>query len=97
MSENEKYRLHAFVKGNVQGVGFRYHTLKSAQDNHLTGWVRNRYDGRVEVMAEGEHEDLNSLLMDLRKGPISAEVRDVDYEFDDAKGEFDRFKVLSTA
>ena len=47
MSENEKYQLHAYVKGRVQGVGFRYHTLKSAQDYGLKGWVRNLYDGRV--------------------------------------------------
>lgn len=41
MSENEKYQLHAYVKGRVQGVGFRYHTLKSAQKYGLKGWVRN--------------------------------------------------------
>ena len=97
MSENEKYQLHAYVKGRVQGVGFRYHTLKSAQEYRLKGWVRNLYDGRVEVLAEGEHQDLNLLLADLRKGPISSDVNDVDYEFNDATGKFDRFYVRNTA
>jgi acylphosphatase len=66
-------------------------------DNNLTGWVRNRWDGRVEVLAEGSLEDLNRFLAALRKGPASAEVRDVNYEFSASKGEFERFQVLSNA
>lgn len=97
MSENEKYQLHAYVKGRVQGVGFRYHTLKYAQEYGLKGWVRNLYDGRVEVLAEGEHKDLNLLLADLRKGPVSSDVNDVDYEFTEATSKFDRFYVRNTA
>ena len=97
MSKNENYQLHAYVKGRVQGVGFRYNTLKSAQEYNLKGWVRNLRDGRVEVLAEGQHEDLNLLLADLRKGPVSADVNDVDYEFTEASGKFDRFYVRNTA
>lgn len=93
MAQNEQLRLHAYIKGRVQGVGFRYHTLKSAQKNDLTGWVRNLPDGRVEVVAEGEHQALNNLLIDIRKGPISAEVEDVNYEFSEPKGEFHQFRV----
>lgn len=91
MSENQNYRLHAFIEGRVQGVGFRYFTMTAAQGYGLKGWVRNRYDGRVEVVAEGAHEELNHLLGDLRKGPRSAVVEDIEYSFTDAKGEFDRF------
>ena len=97
MSQNENYQLHAYVKGRVQGVGFRYNTLKSAQEYDLKGWVRNLRDGRVEVLAEGQHEDLNLLLAVLRKGPVSADVNDVDYEFTDASGKFNRFYVRNTA
>jgi acylphosphatase len=96
MSENEQYRLHAYVQGRVQGVGFRYYVRQAAEDNNLNGWVRNLRDGRVEVVAEGTHEDLNQLLMRLRKGPISADVNDVDYEFTDAKGDFKQFRVRFT-
>jgi acylphosphatase len=96
MTENEIYRMHAYVRGRVQGVGFRYHTLQTAQELELTGWVRNLRDGRVEVLAEGAHEDLNRLLVALRKGPISADVQDVDYEFTEAKGEFEGFRVRYT-
>jgi acylphosphatase len=96
MSETKLFRLHAYVKGRVQGVGFRYFVLQSAEGLDLTGWVRNLRDGRVEVMAEGAHEDLNRLLVALRKGPISADVRDVDYEFTEGKGEFEGFRVRYT-
>lgn len=97
MGENQNYRLHAYITGRVQGVGFRYHALQSAKDYQLKGWVRNLHDGRVEVLAEGPHEDLNRLLGDLRKGPISADVTDVDYEFSNARGDFNGFNVRYTA
>ncbi len=102
MSETQTQRLHAYVEGFVQGVGFRYYVLRSAQANNLAGWVRNRHDGRVEVMAEGELNQLNQLLNDLRKGPLSSDVEKVDYEFLDVQSsegqdEFRGFKVLSTA
>jgi acylphosphatase len=96
MCENQNFRLHAYVKGRVQGVGFRYYALIAAQNYHLKGWVRNLFDGRVEVIAEGEHEDLNQLLRDLRKGPTSSIVDKVDYSFTEAQGGFDRFFVRPT-
>jgi acylphosphatase len=97
MSENNQYRLHAYINGNVQGVGFRHFTRQTARDNNLTGWVRNLRDGRVEVMAEGAHCNLNQLLVHLRKGPISADVNNIDYDFDKAQGEFEAFRVRYTA
>lgn len=97
MTEHATYRLHAHVEGFVQGVGFRYFVLRAAQGYRLTGWVRNRYDGRVEVVAEGELSDLNRLLADLRRGPASSQVTGVDYSFSDAQGDFDRFSLLTTA
>lgn len=97
MPELETHRLHAHVEGYVQGVGFRYFVLRAAQGYRLTGWVRNCYDGRVEVVAEGGLADLNRLLADLRRGPASSQVTGVDYSFSDAQGDFDRFSLLSTA
>jgi len=91
MSETSPLRLHAWVSGRVQGVGFRYFVMQNAQTLGLAGWVRNLHDGRVEVVAEGPHEALDRLLAALRKGPMSAEVAEVAYEFGNAKGEFDGF------
>ena len=96
MSETPLLRLHAHVSGRVQGVGFRYFVMQTAMERHLTGWVRNRFDGRVEVMAEGEHEALNGFLIQLRRGPVSAVVEDVQYNFSNARGDHTRFMVLPT-
>ncbi len=96
MSENKHQRLHAYISGSVQGVGFRYFVLQSVEGLELSGWVHNLYDGRVEVTAEGTQEELNRLLAALRRGPLSAEVTDVDYEFTEAKGEFQGFRVRYT-
>ena len=97
MSENQVNRLHAFIEGRVQGVGFRYFVLRAVEDREISGWVRNRRDGRVEVIAEGEQEDLNRLLNDLRKGPINAEVQGVDYEFTNVRRKFNHFRIRATA
>ena len=96
MTETQEFRLHALITGMVQGVGYRFFVLKSAEELGLAGWVRNRWDGRVEVAAEGPHEALNKLLLKLRRGPIGAQVDDVQYEFSDSKGEFKQFAVLAT-
>lgn len=93
MTENLNHRLHATLSGRVQGVGFRYYVLQLAQEAQITGWVRNLKDGRVEVLAEGTLSALNQLLARLRTGPISAEVTEVDYNYAEATGEFDRFRV----
>ncbi len=96
MTETQDFRLHALITGMVQGVGFRFFVLRSAEELGLAGWVRNRWDGRVEVAAEGPHDALNKLLLKLRRGPMSAQVEDVEYDFSDSKGEFKQFAVLAT-
>ena len=66
-----------FVRGDVQGVGFRAWTQRTAHALSLNGWVRNRYDGRVEIHAEGEESQLDALLDASWHGPRSAHVEDV--------------------
>lgn len=90
-------RLHAFVSGRVQGVGFRWFVIQEAQERNLTGWCRNLYNGKVEVLAEGELEALNDLLQLLWQGPGGSCVSDVEVEWSPAKGEFRRFSVRDYA
>jgi acylphosphatase len=71
-------RLHAFVSGDVQGVGFRYWVREQAQRLGLGGSVRNLRDGRVEVVAEGARADCEALLDAVRAGSGPGSVRDVD-------------------
>jgi acylphosphatase len=96
MNDSQTQRLHAKISGRVQGVGFRFFTYQVAQEHNLTGWVRNLHDGRVEVLAEGPHQGLNTLLRTLRKGPMSAEVADIDYDFSEAQGKHNKFNILGT-
>jgi acylphosphatase len=63
-----------FVRGRVQGVGFRWFVEREAQILKITGWVRNRHDGSVEVLAVGTSEQLAGLRSRLEKGPRAARV-----------------------
>lgn len=90
-------RFHAVVEGRVQGVGFRYFVAEAAGEAGVTGWVRNRWDGSVEVMAEGPPQALAQLSAALRKGPRSAFVSDVHHTWSAATGEFTRFEIRRTA
>lgn len=62
-------RVHVFVSGRVQGVGFRFFTETAARNLGLTGWVRNLSDGRVEAVIEGPSDKVAALLDQMRKGP----------------------------
>lgn len=88
-----KARLEATVQGRVQGVSFRYYTVRRARDLNLTGYVRNKPDGTVEVVAEGRRASLVELLSFLRVGPRSALVTDVDVSWPQAADAFDSFEV----
>jgi acylphosphatase len=86
-------RLHAIVRGIVQGVSFRYYTEKKAKELGLVGWVRNRADESVEVVAEGEEDALNSLKAWLHRGSPDAKVESVEASWDEPSGEFTSFKT----
>jgi acylphosphatase len=96
MTQSNILRLHARVTGRVQGVGFRYYVVTEAVGIGLSGWVRNRWDGSVEVMAEGEKEKLDALEQSLRRGSSSSIVSDVTTEWLEATGEFQGFKARTT-
>ena len=86
-------RLRAVVRGRVQGVGFRYCTLRRAVALQVHGWVANRGDGSVEVVAEGGRAALDTLLDFLHRGPPAADVHEVELRWEIAVGEFDGFSV----
>ncbi len=67
-----------FVRGRVQGVGYRYFVEQVASELGLTGYARNLEDGRVEVYAVGGTEDLSELTGRLRRGPMWSDVRGVE-------------------
>jgi len=67
-------RLHAIIRGRVQGVGFRATTQQAGRKLGLSGWVRNGADGTVEVEAEGDEATLKTFLEYLNTGPLGAHV-----------------------
>jgi acylphosphatase len=76
-STNEIQELHAEVRGQVQGVGFRYFVVRKAQSLGLRGYTRNASNGGVEVLAQGPRPGLERLLTLLWQGPSAADVGEV--------------------
>ena len=68
------------ISGRVQGVGFRFFTEAAAAREGLQGWVRNLPDGRVDITVEGDADAIERFERDIRHGPPSARVSDVDVE-----------------
>lgn len=71
------HRVRCLISGEVQGVFYRAWTQQTAQELKLTGWVRNRDDGTVELAAEGPRDRLDEFLQLLWEGPAHAQVTDV--------------------
>ena len=88
-----KSRLHVIVFGIVQGVFFRANTKEQADHLDITGWVKNRTDGGVEIIAEGEKEKLESLLEWTKYGPTGARVTRHQFTWENYKEEFDFFEI----
>jgi acylphosphatase len=87
-------RMQVIVSGCVQGVGYRQWTVRQARFLGVTGWVRNRPDGSVEVLAEASRTVLLTFLGDLRTGPSYADVDSVSPAFTAAIGEYRDFRSL---
>ncbi len=86
-------RCHLIVSGHVQGVCYRMYARDEAQRLALTGWVRNKPDGTVEIMIEGEPDALCKMLAWSLAGPPMARVTGVKDSFSAATGKFKEFKI----
>jgi acylphosphatase len=92
-----KQRLVATIRGQVQGVGFRWFVQREAARLGLDGWVANQYDGSVEVVAEGPEVALGELVLMLWEGPVGASVGGVDVRHEPARGNIAGFIIRSGA
>jgi acylphosphatase len=93
MNNTEEEAIQAIIRGRVQGVGFRYSARSQAQRLGITGWVKNRADGAVEVYAEGSREYLDIFEEWLREGPPYAHVTGVEVSRPVPVGSYLRFSV----
>jgi acylphosphatase len=87
-------QVHLFVRGRVQGVFFRASTQREAKRLGLTGWVKNRPDGGVEILAEGEEDALKELIGWANRGPSAARVERVDVRWRSFVGDFFDFRIV---
>jgi acylphosphatase len=90
-------RLHLRIRGRVQGVFFRASAVEQARDLGLVGWVRNRYDGSIELVAEGNADAIGVMRSWCAHGPPGANVRNVEELKAPTTGEFVEFRVRSDA
>jgi acylphosphatase len=81
------------VSGEVQGVWFRESTRRRAESLGVTGFVRNRADGSVEAVFEGDTDAVRAAVAFVRVGPPAARVRDVEVVWSEATGEFAAFRI----
>ncbi len=88
--------FHAFIGGEVQGVGFRYSAAREARRLGLTGWVRNLPDGEVEVWAQGDSTALDEFLDWLREGPPEAFVESVKTKAAEPKSVYRDFFIAAS-
>lgn len=86
-------RLTVFYSGHVQGVGFRYTAKTVATGFDITGVIRNLPDGRVELAAEGSHEELEAFRLAIRDAGLAGLIRDEHVQWADAKHEFRGFEI----
>lgn len=96
MTIQKLQRLEAIIEGRVQGVGFRYFAQERAVFLGLSGWVRNRWDGTVELVAEGSRADLEILLKAIQRGPRVGTTKNVKVDWQEAAGEFSSFQIRRT-
>ena len=86
-------RAHVYYAGRVQGVGFRYTVREIVCGFEVTGWVCNRLDGRVELVAEGEEEEIQSFLEAIRVSQLGNYIRGEETAWGTAAGNLVGFEI----
>jgi acylphosphatase len=87
-------RVRLIIEGRVQGVWFRDSTRREAVGLGVSGWVKNRRDGGVEVLAEGPENRVKKLVAWCHQGPSYARVTQVHETWEEWQGEFDSFDIV---
>lgn len=79
-------RTHVWISGRVQGVWFRQSCARQAEQLGVSGWIRNRPDGRVEAVFEGDESSVEEMVAWCRTGPPRASVTDLEVIAEDPEG-----------
>lgn len=89
-----KVAMQLILKGRVQGVGYRWFARENAERLSIVGHVKNLMDGEVEVVAQGEEEQVEAYIRLLKQGPAFSRVLDVDIRKLEVQDSLDRFQVV---
>lgn len=81
------------ISGRVQGVGFRYFAQAQAMRYNIKGYVRNTQDNKVEIVCQGEPDDLNDFMSVVKKGPSFSHINKVDIEEEINGTVYDTFEI----
>jgi acylphosphatase len=85
---------HIIVSGKVQGVFFRKHTKQKAMELKIHGWVKNTRDGKVEIFAQGNEENLNTFIDWCKQGPTKAIVENIQVTEKETNNNLKGFSIL---
>ena len=80
MSKKNIETFNLLLSGRVQGVGFRYFAEMRAARYNIKGYVRNIYDNMVEIICQGEPENLDKFILEVKKGPSFSQINKLDME-----------------
>ena len=86
-------RMHVFYEGRVQGVGFRWTVKQLALEFDVTGWVKNLSDGRVELRAEGDRDELEAFQGAIPQAGLRRFIRQATIDWSEGTGEFRGFEI----
>jgi acylphosphatase len=89
----DKVKARIRIEGIVQGVFYRYSTRQMAQELGVNGWVRNRGDGSVECVVEGERHAVETLIRWCHQGPPGARVKKVTTQWEEYQGDLKEFSI----
>jgi acylphosphatase len=86
-------RLHVYFSGHVQGVGFRYAVKALSLEFDVTGWVKNLEDGRVDMLAEGDQDELEAFQEAIPDAGLRSFIRDTQTHWSEGAGGFRGFEI----
>ncbi len=87
-------RVQIIIHGRVQGVFYRASAQREAKRLGITGWIKNRQDGTVEALVEGDETKVKEFLNWSQHGPTTARVEDIETRWRSYTGEFSAFKIV---
>lgn len=80
MSQKNIGTFNLLLSGRVQGVGFRYFAEARAARYNIKGYVKNTYDNKVEIVCQGEPDNLDKFILEVKNGPSFSHIKQVDME-----------------